>query len=139
MLSAELNKKLKTPQDMLIKKIFFPACVAIMIGISACSKSNQALGTGSGFCDTSAVTFSKKVLPILEVYCYGCHSNQNSAFSNGISLEGYDNTKGWADLGYLIGNVRHDAGFIAMPYGKPALPACEINTMVAWVNQGEQP
>lgn len=106
--------------------------------INACVKSNQPVGSGSNFCDTSALTYSKNVLPIIESYCYPCHSNKNAAFSNGISLEGYDNVKGWADIGYLIGDVRHDKGFIGMPYGKPQLSACEINIIVAWVNQGEQ-
>jgi hypothetical protein len=133
-----VKKKLKTPQDMLSKEYLLIAAFAVMIVTNACIKSNQPIGAGSNFCDTTVVTFSNNVLPILETYCYPCHSNKNAVFSNGISLEGYDNTKGWADTGYLPGDVRHDAGFIGMPYGKPKLPDCEINTIVAWINQGEQ-
>ena len=124
---------------LLYKKIFFSAFIGTLITMSACIKSNQPTGAGSDFCDTTDVTFSKNVLPILQSYCYACHSDKNVAFSSGISLDGYNNTKGWADAGYLIGDVRHDAGFLGMPYGKPKLSACEINTIVAWVNQGEQP
>ena len=107
--------------------------------VSSCTKNNQPTGAGSGFCDTTTVTYTRNIIPILQSYCYPCHSNTNMIFSNGISLEGYNNTRGWADAGYLVGNIKHDQGFIGMPYGKPKLPACEINTIVAWVNQGEQP
>jgi mono/diheme cytochrome c family protein len=121
---------------MIAGKIFMTTCCLITLTIAACSKSNQPINPGSGFCDTSSVTYTNNILPILQSYCYACHSNSNKAFSNDISLDGYDNAKGWADLGYLVGNVRHDAGFTGMPYGKPKLSACEINTIVAWVNQG---
>jgi hypothetical protein len=80
--------------------------------INACIKSNQPIGPGSGYCDTTNITYSRNVLPILESYCYPCHSNTNMAFSNGISLEGYKNTKDWAGTGYLIGDITHQAGFI---------------------------
>jgi mono/diheme cytochrome c family protein len=124
---------------MLRRKIFITiCCITALLVMSGCTKSNQPVAAGSGFCDTSSVTYTKNVLPILQSYCYGCHGNANVAFSDGISLDGYDNVKGWADVGYLVGDVRHDAGFTGMPYGKPKLSACEINTIVAWVNQGEQ-
>ncbi|HLK31018.1 MAG TPA: hypothetical protein VKT28_20740 [Puia sp.] len=123
---------------MLSRKKGMVAFVALLISMNACIKSNQPIYAGSGFCDTTNVTYAKNVVPILESYCYPCHSNNNAAFSNGISLEGYNNTRGWIDGGYLIGNIRHDPGFIGMPYGKPKLSDCEINTILAWVHQGFQ-
>jgi mono/diheme cytochrome c family protein len=110
----------------------------IMLSLTTCIKSNQPTGPGSNFCDTTSVTYTNNVLPILQDYCFSCHGNGNTAFSNGVNLDGYDNVKGWAQLEYLVGDIRHDKGYTGMPYGKPKLSDCEINTIVAWVNQGEQ-
>ena len=124
---------------MRMQKIFIALCGSIiMLALTRCTKVSQPVTGSSGYCDTASVTYTSNVLPIVQSYCYGCHSNNNIVFSDGVSLEGYDNLKGWADLGYLVGDVRHAAGFTGMPYGKPALSACEMNTIIAWVDQGEQ-
>jgi|SRR5579871_710776 len=118
-------------------------CISMIIAISVliicCTKTNEEKLSGSqtgSSCDTTSVKYSTDVLSILQVNCYGCHGNGNTGGSGGINLDGYTNLKTWADNGYLVGNVRHDPGFIGMPYGEAKLPDCEINKIVAWVNQG---
>ena len=125
---------------MLKRKPFIILCFALILAIAACTKSNQPIGTGSGFCDTSAVTYTQDILPLMQSYCFGCHGNGNTVFSNGIGFEGSDGLeylKFFADKGYLVGDVKHNDGYTGMPYGKPKLSACEINKIVAWVNQGK--
>ena len=60
------------------------------------------------------------------------------SLTGGIELATYGELRVYADNGYLVGNVTHAAGYIGMPYGLPKLPACEMNTIVAWVNQGKK-
>ena len=115
------------------------AVVLIIAGLSSCSKQNEAAlaaKSGAGQCDTTGVGYSSQIVPILQTYCYECHGSGTSAGSGGILLQGYSNLLSWARNGYLVGCVTHAPGYIAMPYGLPALPACEMNTIAAWVHQG---
>jgi len=79
-----------------------------------------------------AIAGVRRALPTARV------GGADTAGSGGIQLEGYSHIKVYADNGYLSGNISHKPGYIGMPYGRPQLPACEINTVVAWVNQGSQ-
>jgi hypothetical protein len=109
----------------------------LMIWMVSCTKqSANKIAGNNNTCDTTKVSYSTGVVPIIQTSCYGCHGNGNSGGSGGIVLEGYSNLSGWAHSGYLVGNVTHANGYVPMPYDAPMLPACEVNTIVAWVNQG---
>src|SRR5882672_5885392 len=119
------------------KKIYFITALLIsaIICIQSCSRNNVETVAGPNPCDTTQVSFQRDVVPILENYCYQCHSNNNTIFSNGVSLEGYDNFKGWCQSGYVIGDIKQQDGFTPMPYGKPKISDCAINKISAWINQ----
>jgi hypothetical protein len=125
-----------------MKKLILSGMLALAIfiaGLVGCSKQNEtalAAKGAAGACDTMAVSYSKQVVPILQSICYECHGNGTSAGSGGILLQGYSNLLVWAQNGYLVGCVTHAPGFVPMPYLLPALPACEMNTIAAWVHQG---
>jgi uncharacterized membrane protein len=108
----------------------------VMSGTIGCSKTSEDKLAANTTCDTTSVSYATGVVPILQDNCYGCHGASSNAGSGGIVLEGYSNLKVYADNGYLSGNISHAPGYIGMPYGKPKLPDCEVNTVVAWVNQG---
>ena len=103
--------------------------------IVSCTKGSKDV-LGGNVCDTTSVQYAANIVPILQENCYRCHGNGNTSGSGGILLEGYTNLKKWADNGFLAGNVSHAPGYIGMPYGQPKLPDCEVNKIVAWVNQG---
>ena len=121
-------------------KILFVALIlsGAVLYLAGCSKeSEESLGDhSSSSCDTTNVSYSLQVLGILQTNCYPCHGPGNTAGSGGIDLSTIDNLRIWAGNGYLVGNVRHDPGYIGMPYGMRPLPSCETNTIVAWVHQG---
>jgi hypothetical protein len=105
-----------------------------------CSKKNvEDLIGGANPCDTTSVGYAKDILPILQQFCFPCHGNNITAFGDGVNLQGtdsgYSEVKGWAQGGYVVGNVTYSPGYIGMPYGKPKLDDCEINMIIAWVNQ----
>ena len=109
---------------------------ALMASFIGCSKKSEDKLAPPVPCDTLNVSYQNQIVPILQENCYPCHGNGSTAGSGGINLASYVNLKVYADNGFLVGNVTHAPGFVGMPYGKPPLPACEMNTIVAWVNQG---
>ncbi len=98
-----------------------------------------ALDNSCTDCDTSAVTFSGTILPIMNAYCTGCHDA--SSPSGGISLTAYLGTgsnDGIVDVasdGRLMGALNGDVGFVAMPPGS-MLPQCLIDQIRIWVDAG---
>ena len=109
---------------------------ALMASFIGCSKKSEDKLAPPVPCDTLNVSYQNQIVPILQDNCYPCHGDGSTAGSGGINLASYVNLKVYADNGFLVGNVTHAPGFVGMPYGKPPLPACEMNTIVAWVNQG---
>ena len=90
----------------------------------------------SNTCDTTNVTFSATVFPLLQANCVGCHSG--SAPGGNIRLENYANVLAVAQNGKLLGSVNHSAGYKAMPFGGNKLPACNIDQIRIWVDGGAQ-
>ena len=85
-------------------------------------------------CVTTGISFSSDVAPILDASCNACHSA--SANLGGINLEGYNSVKQYVQNGKLIGSIRHQSGFSAMPQGAPKLESCKILKIESWINAG---
>lgn len=113
--------------------------VALSIGgftlyLSSCSKESADRLAGANSCDTTNVSYSKQILPILQDNCYTCHQGNNS-FS-GIDLSNFATLQTHVKNGDLKSAVTHTGSVTPMPYQLPMLPSCEVNTIVAWVDQG---
>jgi uncharacterized membrane protein len=102
--------------------------------LASCSKQSEDKLKGATTCDTTNVSYSLQVVPILQNNCYSCHSG--STPPTGIKLDTYTSLKVFASNGFLSAAVQHTGTVTPMPYGLPQLPSCEVNTIVAWVNQG---
>ncbi len=85
-------------------------------------------------CDSTDVSFSIIVQPIIASHCQGCHSG--SVPSGGIDLVDYDGVKVVADDGKLIGAISWDSGFENMPQGGDQLSDCNISKIRSWVEDG---
>ncbi len=85
-------------------------------------------------CDTSNVTYTSTVLPLLQRNCYVCH--EAAANFGNITLEGYANLKRFVDNGQFLGAIKHQSGFSPMPQNAPQLLECNIEKIEAWVNAG---
>ena len=86
------------------------------------------------FCADSNVSYQNNVQPILEANCYECHSS--AVGTNGVILDNYTDLKDWIDAGYVIPQINHVAGAAQMPYGRPKLNPCKIETIEKWVAEG---
>jgi hypothetical protein len=94
--------------------------------------NNRCDSTG---CDSTNVTYTLSIQPILQSWCVGCHGGSSPA--NGLSLDTYDNAKACAQGGRLMGAIRHDPGYKYMPNGGAKLSSCEIALFQKWINLGE--
>jgi len=85
-------------------------------------------------CDTLQVSYAAVIAPVIEDNCLNCH-NAAANFGN-VTLEGHSNLKTYADNGQLLGVIRHESGFPAMPQGAPQLVECTIEKIEKWVSDG---
>ena len=99
--------------------------------LSSCGEDKPKPNT----CETANVSFSAVILPIIEQNCFnGCHSGANP--SGGFTLESYADVKVKVDDDRLGGAVERKADFVAMPLNMDPLPSCEVDQIIAWIEQG---
>lgn len=116
-----------------IKTLFSILFVAVLL--QSCYYDNEEdLYPVPPPCDTSNVTYSAYVWPVINDNCTSCHSG--SAPSGNISLTDYDEVVAAANNGSLLGTIRPDAGWSPMPKGGPQLPDCDIQRIEIWVDDG---
>lgn len=85
-------------------------------------------------CDTVSVSFAETISPLLQTNCVGCHNTTGP--SGGVMLDNYGGVQTVALDGRIVGVVTHQSGFPKMPKNLGQLPDCDINHIIAWVNQG---
>jgi hypothetical protein len=104
--------------------------------LSGCYRDvEELLYPQNGACNTSGVTYSGTVVPLLQSHgCLGCHNG--AAPSGNISLQGYNNIKAVVQSGKLYGAISHAPGFSPMPQGGNKMSACNISKIKAWIEAG---
>lgn len=125
-----------------IKKIFFLFIVSA--SLYGCYTDNAAsLYPGSSYpgsaaCDTTNVSYSGTIQPILLQYCalQDCHASASP--SGGYVLDNYNGVRSTVLGGRLAGAILHTAGFSAMPKDAAMLGDCDIGLIISWINQGAQ-
>ena len=85
-------------------------------------------------CDTTNITFSANVWPIMKINCVGCHSGGSP--SGGVLITNYDELVALANSGKLIGAIKQMSGYAAMPPNGAKLSDCDIATIKIWINNG---
>lgn len=95
---------------------------------------NDSCDANAGLCDTAMVSYSADVLPIINTYCFGCHSG--SAPQGGILLTSYQEISAQANNGFLRGVVEYQQGYVPMPYNASPLNDCDIALIRNWVLDG---
>ena len=95
---------------------------------------NLSCDPGSNACDTTNVSYSMTVKPILANHCTGCHSGNTP--SGDIDLSMHSGVKDVAASGQLLGAISWNINFVNMPQGGDQLPACDIAKIENWINAG---
>ena len=85
--------------------------------------------------DSAPPTYAAVVAPILDARCQGCHGAAFQTRGGGTDLSTYQAlTRLPANV--LLGTIRHEAGFSAMPKGGAKLSDCDIARIQGWVDAG---
>ncbi len=134
-----------------MKKIVFPIVILICVVFAGCYYDKADMvnpNTALLGCDTTAVSYSATVAPIIaDNNCNTCHSSGAARGSGGgIVLDTYVGVQGSALAGQLVPAVRQDAScascvpayptYEPMPKGGNKIDDCSIKQIAAWVNQG---
>lgn len=121
-------------------KIIFSLFVIIVcvVSLNSCYYDKEELlyGVSNGPCTdtTGTVSYAQKVVPVLQQYCYSCHTG---SFPSGSILMGtHANDKVIAQNGKLYGSINHSSGYVAMPEGMPKLSSCQIAVIKKWIDSG---
>lgn len=122
-----------------MKKLIL-ASLVIVTGMASCYKDNAedmypSGGSSGPNCDTTNVTFSAVVKPIIDAKCAtaGCHFD---ASVSGIDLFHYSGVAAVANSGKLLAAITHNGQASFMPKGQPKLDDCTIAKITAWVQAG---
>jgi len=85
-------------------------------------------------CDSSNVTYSQTIAPIMTANCNVCHS---TALASGkVVTDNYTGLSVVAKNGKLRGGVNWESGFKPMPNGGNKLSPCDVGKINIWINQG---
>jgi uncharacterized membrane protein len=94
----------------------------------------QETSCSSSTCDTTNITYSGSIKPIIETYCLGCHSG--SSPSGNISYTSYAGVKANVDDGSFSGSINHLPNFSQMPKNANKLSACQLEKIKNWIDKG---
>ena len=123
---------------MKLKLSFALLFISTTLLISSCyyDKADLLYGGNTGPCTDSSgtVSYAQKVVPLLQQYCYSCHTG---SFPSGNQLMGtYTADKARALNGKLYGTIAHAAGCSPMPQGMAKLSNCQIAVIKKWIDSG---
>jgi hypothetical protein len=118
-----------------MKKILYTGVLGLWFCSSCYRDVEEELYGGGGGCDTSNVTYSNTVMPLLQSFgCISCH--RGGAPSGNIALDGYNAVLTVAQNGKLYGAINHSPGFSPMPQGGNKMNACQLAKIRAWIDAG---
>jgi hypothetical protein len=107
--------------------------IFLLFFVSCYYDNEEALyPTFSNACDTTNVTFSGTIAPILSNNCYSCHSNANSSFGAGIRLQVIADVI--TNSSKIVVSIKHTGSFPMPPGG--TLSSCSITQFDIWIRNG---
>jgi len=97
--------------------------------IASCTSENEEDLFGDPVCETTNMSFSKDIAPIMNANCVACHTPNGTApgFANT-----YDGVKDMVDNKELFRRIAIDKD---MPPAGP-LTDCQISKIKAWIDDG---
>ncbi len=122
-----------------MKRTFFlltSLAIFLFMGYNSCQHEPEDIvnpdpDPDTTLCDTTNVTYTGKVYPILDQYCISCHSGASP--QGGLDFTNYDQLAFVAESGTLLGAIKHLQGYSAMPKDLPQLDSCKIRIIEIWV------
>ncbi|MBI5008324.1 MAG: hypothetical protein HZB98_01425 [Bacteroidia bacterium] len=100
----------------------------------SCVSNNEYDLYGIPDCDTTNVTWDSKISAIMQANCVVCHGEDVSY--NGVRHDSYESEMIVVNDGRLRGVVNHLDGYVKMPKDPGKLPACELELINTWLDNG---
>jgi Planctomycete cytochrome C len=116
------------------RSVLFILIAVVTVFIQGCYYDVEEELYPANDCDTTNVTYSLTIKPIIDDNCLFCHSQASQ--QGGVVLETHDDLLGYANSGQLVGSVTHDPDYAAMPQGAAKLSDCNILKIDKWVRTG---
>lgn len=120
-------------------KIFLFSIISFLI-FPHCSYDSEENLYGVTLCDTSYLSFALDISPIVADHCSPCHGGtSSSAASAGLLLVTHSQIKSSATDPSISGMINRVSRLEGDPLMMPSsyrIPQCQINKIIAWVNQG---
>lgn len=92
---------------------------------------------------THAVSFATEVMPVLETYCWECHSEENTEL--GLRLDSYEGVMAGSDYGTVVEAGDADGSLLIdmiaagdMPEDGDPVPAELLEILKTWINEGAE-
>ena len=85
-------------------------------------------------CTSTATSFATDIQPLFKLYCYGCH--QANDRQGGVSMQDYDHILDLVRDGSLLGSIKHQNDFVAMPLYLDRMTDCQITQVENWIKEG---
>jgi mono/diheme cytochrome c family protein len=118
-----------------MKKLIFISIIAISL-FGACKSTKQPVATTPTVtldCSNKSLSYATDIKSILETNCAKCHNSNNKGGYNFLTFE---SVKKSVANGQLLGTIKHQKGFDAMPRMAPKLPQETIDKIECWINNG---
>ena len=107
----------------------------IILNFSCTYYSEESLYPETNLCDSTGVTYSGIIFPILENNCFPCHGSAVAIEKGGhLVLEGYSNIVDIKDIIRVA--IRHESGAQPMPKDAAKLNDCQIRQFEIWLESG---
>lgn len=121
----------------MLKRTIFFCSLAIGLLLQACYYDNETIlynvGSGGAACDTTNVTYTATIAPIMAANCNMCHV---SSSGNGFITADYANLRSLVTKGLLVRDVNWTSGADPMPKNGQKLPPCVLAKINKWVRNG---
>jgi hypothetical protein len=120
-------------------KVFFTilSFAIISLAVSGCYYDKEEVlypSLGNSNCDTTNVTYSKTIAPLISDNCGACHGTNFKANGGGIRLDNYNDLV--AKLDQVIGSVNHKSNYEPMPKNTAKLNDCKLKKLTIWFQAG---
>lgn len=109
----------------------------LLLGLAAgCSYSH---GDPAPTCDasTQTITYSGVISPIFDAHCRECHGSSvantlggGNDFGDYVGINRYPSAR-------MLGCIKQEPGFDAMPKGRPRISDCDIERIERWMTAGK--
>lgn len=116
--------------------ILLPGIIITAIGFTGCKNDKAELLYPPETCDTSNVTYTNTILPILRDNCYRCHAGNQAVAP--FNLDSYTDASQVALSGLMYKAITHanEPGIVPMPKDADKLSDCNIAKIKVWIDDG---